>query len=453
MRPGYVQTEIGVIPEDWGVYSVRDMGEVVTGKALAAHAAGRPRPYLRTKNVFDGRIDINDVLSMPMTDEQFAHFQLRGEDVLLNEGQSLELVGRCSLYSDEYPEPCAIQNQLLRFRARKDVSAAFSSHLFRYCQQKGVFARVALQTTSIAHLGGSRFERLRLAWPATETEQRAIATALSDADALLGALDRLIAKKRALKQAAMQQLLTGKPATLGDTGANVQQTANKLITGTWELVPVKARGQVEAGKALNVKGPGARRAYLRTTNVLDGRIDLNDVLSMPMTDTEFRHFSLRFGDVLLNEGQSLELVGRCSLYRDEFGGPCAMQNQLLRFRATPGTSPDYAAHLFRFCQQTGIFAQIATQTTSVAHLGVSRLQNLKLPWPSKLHDQEAIAIVLSDMDAEVTALEARHDKSRELKEAMMQELLTGKTRLVQPEAAHASKRDAADAFQPEIALA
>jgi len=114
-----------------------------------------------------------------MTDGQFAHFQVRSGDVLLNEGQSLELVGRCSLYSDEYPGPCAMQNQLLRFRARQGVSASFSSHLFRHCQQKGVFARVALQTTSIAHLGGSRFERLRLAWPTTEREQRAIAGALS----------------------------------------------------------------------------------------------------------------------------------------------------------------------------------------------------------------------------------------------------------------------------------
>jgi type I restriction enzyme S subunit len=93
---------------------------------------------------------------------------MRSGDVLLNEGQSLELVGRCAIYQDEYPEPCAIQNQLLRFRAHEGVSAVFASYLFRYCQQTGVFARIALQTTSIAHLGGSRFEKLRLAWPKNE---------------------------------------------------------------------------------------------------------------------------------------------------------------------------------------------------------------------------------------------------------------------------------------------
>src|SRR5262249_13053287 len=136
----------------------------------------------------------------------------------LNEGQSLELVGRCAMYQDEFPEPCAIQNQLLRFRARRAVSGVFASYLFRYCQQTGVFARIALQTTSIAHLGGSRFERLILAWPQCELEQLAIAGALSDVDALLGALEKLIAKKRNLKQAAIQQLLTGQTRLPGFQG-------------------------------------------------------------------------------------------------------------------------------------------------------------------------------------------------------------------------------------------
>jgi len=90
LKPGYKETKVGVIPEAWKESSVGEMGEVVTGKALAVHAPGKLRPYLRTKNVFDGRIDIDDVLTMPMTDEQFAHFRVQRGDVLLNEGQSLD---------------------------------------------------------------------------------------------------------------------------------------------------------------------------------------------------------------------------------------------------------------------------------------------------------------------------------------------------------------------------
>jgi len=217
MRPGYKQTEVGVIPEDWEVAPVWAKGEVVTGKALAVNAPGEPRPYLRTRNVFDGRIDIEDVPTMPMTDEQFEQFQIHYGDVLLNEGQSLELVGRCAMYRCEYPDPCAIQNQLIRFRAKAGVSSDFSAFLFRFCQSSGVFAKIALQTTSIAHLGGTRFANLQLAWP-PPSEQRAIAEALGDVDALIASLDRLIAKKRDLKQAAMQQLLTGQPRLPGFTG-------------------------------------------------------------------------------------------------------------------------------------------------------------------------------------------------------------------------------------------
>ena len=209
LKQGYKQTEVGVIPEDWVVSSVDEKGQVIAGKALVVNAPGKQRPYLRTKNVFDGNIDIEDVLSMPMTDEQFAQFQLRHGDVLLNEGQSLELVGRCSIFKGEYPEPCAIQNALLRFRAKTGTSASFASHLFRHCQQTGIFAKIALQTTSVAHLGSSRFAKLKLAWP-TENEQRLIAAALDELDALLKSLEAAITKKTAIKQAAMQELLTGK---------------------------------------------------------------------------------------------------------------------------------------------------------------------------------------------------------------------------------------------------
>lgn len=90
------------------------MGSVTTGKALAVNGPGQQRPYLRTNNVFDGEIIIDDVLTMPMTDAQFEQFEIRIGDVLLNEGQSLELVGRCALYQGEYPEPCAMQRRYAR---------------------------------------------------------------------------------------------------------------------------------------------------------------------------------------------------------------------------------------------------------------------------------------------------------------------------------------------------
>ena len=419
LRPAYKLTDYGPIPEDWCLRPVSDMGEVITGKALAVDGLGEPRPYLRTKNVFDGRIDIDDVLSMPMTDEQFRQFLLKEGDVLLNEGQSLELVGRCAIYGGEYPGPCAIQNQLLRFRADAGVSGLFASHLFRYCQQKGVFARVALQTTSIAHLGGKRFEQLLLPWPPSEGEQCEIAAALSDVDALLDGVDRLIAKKRDLKQAAMQQLLTGQtrlPGFHGEwqmkrLGDAADTDPENLSPDTRDDFPFKyiALEDVERGilrrhsEQVFAKAPSRARRKLRPSDILVSTVRPN-----LQSHLLFRGYD---GDWVCSTGFC---VVRC---REAIAHPPFVFSQM------------FAA---------GVTRQIDALLTGSSYPAISSgdVGSLTIPSPS-FDEQAAIATVLSDMDAEIAALAARRDKTRQIKQAMMQELLTGKTRLVQPEVAHA----------------
>jgi type I restriction enzyme, S subunit len=314
----------------------------------------------------------------------------------------------------------AVSQHFIAWTCGPELDNLYLYYWLQYAKPQ--FERIANGTT-IKTIGLQYFKDLRLQKPPL-CEQRAIAGALSDVDALLDGLERLIAKKRDVKHAAMQQLLTGRTRLRGfDSG--------------WRSRRVDEGGDVVAGKALVAAAPGLLRPYLRTTNVLDGRINITDVLQMPMTDAEFERFHLKTGDVLLNEGQSLELVGRCCMYRGELGRPCAMQNQLLRFRAYPNTSASFAEQLFRYCQQTGTFSAISTQTTSVAHLGSTRFSCLRLKWPTDLREQEAIAAVLCDMDADFVALEARRTKTRDVKQAMMQELLSGKVRLVVAGAGHA----------------
>ena len=388
------------------------MGEVITGKALAVDGPGELRPYLRTKNVFDGRIDIDDVLSMPMTDEQFRQFMLQEGDVLLNEGQSLELVGRCAIYGGEYPGPCAIQNQLLRFRAHAGVSGLFASHLFRYCQQKGVFARVALQTTSIAHLGGTRFEQLLLPWPPPETEQRAIAAALSDVDALLDGLDRLIAKKRDIKQAAMQQLLTGKARLPGFSGKCRTKRLGEIASIRNQKVLPSNVGIDTLCVELDHIGRGNGRLLEYST-------------AQNSTSSKYRFFS---GDVLF---------GRLRSYLRKFwhadrDGICTTEIWPLM------TDSQWADSGFLHAiVQSDRFIEAASISygTHMPRADWEVMRNFEVRLP-RVREQRAIAAVLSDMDAEIAALETRRDKTHDLKQAMMQELLTGKTRLIQAEVTH-----------------
>ena len=416
VKPGYKQTEVGVIPEDWDVCPVRQKGVVVTGKALAVNAPGPQRPYLRTRNVFDGRIDIDDVLTMPMTDEQFAQFRIRNGDVLLNEGQSIELVGRCAIYQDEYPEPCAIQNALLRFRALPGVSNKFASYLFRHCQHTGVFARIALQTTSVAHLGGSRFEKLHLAWP-TEPEQRAIAEALSDVDGLLGGLDRLIAKKRDLKQAAMQQLLTG-------------QTRLPGFHGEWEVKKLGDVAEVKTGpfgSTLHESDYARDGTPIITVEHL-GEFGVEHTNLPLVSDSDrqrLRAYSLEIGDIVFSRVGS---VDRNALIRPAEDG-WLFSGRLLRVR--PDNHWIFAPFLsYQFHGDTFVseVRNVAVGQT-MACLNTQILKSISVHLPS-IPEQIAIAEVLAEIDEELAVLEQRREKTRALKQAMMQELLTGRTRLV-----------------------
>ena len=418
VKPGFKQTEAGVIPEDWELTPVGRMGEVVTGKALAVNGPGLHRPYLRTKNVFDGQIDVSDVLSMPMTEEQFRHFMIVPGDVLLNEGQSIELVGRCAIYRGEYPEPCAMQNQLLRFRARPGVSGEFACHLFRRSQHTGVFARVAFQTTSIAHLGGKRFEHLRLVWPSTEEEQSAIATALSDVDALLGGLERLIAKKCDLKQAAMQQLLTGKTRLPG-------------FSGEWEVKRLGELTEMGSGGTPSSTVSAYYDGDIPWVSISDmtkgGKViesTERTLTSLGLANSAAQMFPA--GTVLYAMYASL---GECSIA----GMPLCTSQAILGIRAGSNLNAEF---LFYFLTSLKSTVKSLGQQGTQSNLNKGMVQDFRLALPS-VSEQSAIAAVLSDMDAELAVLEARRDKTRALKQAMMQELLTGKTRLLRPEAHHA----------------
>jgi type I restriction enzyme S subunit len=258
--------------------------------------------------------------------------------------------------------------------------------------------------------------RLELSLPSLP-EQKKIAECLSSVDDLMAAQARKVDALKTHKKGLMQQLFPREGETQPRLRFPEFQNA-----GGWEVKRVDERGNVLAGKALAVNAPGSLRPYLRTKNVLDGAIELSDVRMMPMTDAEFGRFEILDGDVLLNEGQSLELVGRASIYRGEFGGHCAMQNQLLRFRSSSSTCPEFAAQVFRKCQKDGTFAGVATKTTSVAHLGSSRFSALELAWPPTLPEQERIASCLSSLDALISAETQKLEALKIHKRGLMQQL-------------------------------
>lgn len=278
-------------------------------------------------------------------------------------------------------------------------------------------------------LNQSSFASLAIPLPPLP-EQKKIAAILSSVDEVIAKTEAVIAQLQIVKKAMMEQLLTkGMPGR----HTRFKQTEIGEIPEEWEVVQIGEIGFVQAGRQRNPSATGKPRPYLRVANVFDGRIDVDDVLEMPFTDDEFLRYQLRSGDVLLNEGQSIELVGRCSAYHGELGVPCAFQNTLIRFQAGPRVLWQFAVQLFRWMQISGAFAEVATQTTSIAHLGVSRFAGMRIKIP-QLREQQQILAVLEGIDRTLDSQRRESIAIRTLKSALSSSLLSGELRVI-PEVA------------------
>lgn len=258
-------------------------------------------------------------------------------------------------------------------------------------------------------------------------KQRYIAEILQDVELCRDEATGFLNQLQALKRGAMHDLLTkGVPGR----HAAFQETALGLLPEGWEVRKIESLGRVQAGRQRSPHHiTGQLRPYLRVANVFDGYININDVLEMQFTDKEFAEYRLQYGDILLNEGQSLELVGRPAMY---MGIPanCCFQNTLVRFRAGHDIIPDFALQLFRHFLYSGRFMSIAKKTTSIAHLGVSRFGALQVALPP-LAEQQVIIDILAAFDERIRVEQERLRQLEQVKAALAQQLLTG--RLLLPE--------------------
>lgn len=405
VKAGYKQTVVGVIPDDWDVSTVGAEFEIKLGKMLDSEKnVGVPKPYLGNKSVQWGRIDLCDLPTVPMTRGDLEKYRLRDGDLLVCEGGD---VGRAALWNSPLEE-CYYQKALHRLRPLRGFDSRLMVELLRQWSDRGLLANYVTQT-SIAHLPREKFMGVPMPVPPVP-EQRSIATALGDVDALLRALERLIAKKRDLKQAAMQQLLTG-------------QTRLPGFSGDWEETTLGAIGECIIGLTYrpdNVVEHGL--LVLRSSNVQGGRLAYENNVHVDIEVNE--RLITRPGDILVCvRNGSRTLIGKSAVI-DE----CAAGTTFGAFMTVYRTVHwRFISHAF---QSESIQRQIRDNIgATINQITNKDMKALRLKLPSSC-EQTAIANVLSDMDAELTTLEQRLAKTRTLKQGMMQELLTGRTRLL-----------------------
>ncbi len=261
------------------------------------------------------------------------------------------------------------------------------------------------------------FKALKIVLPPV-SEQREIAAALSDIDALLACLDRLISKKRDLKQAAMHQLLTGQIRLPGFQGEWAVKRLGELGTTYGGLT----------GKSKADFGTGTAR-YVTFMNVMTNTvIDCSAFEAVCVSPAENQN-SVEPGDLLFNgSSETPEEVALCSLVPHDVHN-LYLNSFCFGFRPRMEAVMDglFLTYYIRSAEGREIMRSLAQGSTR--NLSKKALLAAEVRVPS-LREQLAIAGTLSDMDAELTALQARRDKTRALKQGMMQELLTGRTRLV-----------------------
>jgi type I restriction enzyme S subunit len=406
MKPGYKQTEVGVIPEDWDLKLLPDVLRFRSGKAHEQFISDTGS-YVCVNSKFistDGRVRKYSSANFCPT---------RNGDVLMVMSDLPNGRALAKAYFVEADNIYAVNQRVCALTAYRDSP----KYLFYILNRNPYFLSFD-DGVSQTHLLNRVFQKCPIPLPQSTKEQSSIAEALSDVDSLLNDLERLITKKRAIKQAAMQELLTGKRRLPG-------------FEGEWE---VKRLGSVisdlEAGvSVVSLQGndqPSTGRFVLKT----NGQLITSESKEITPSDLTRAKTWVKKDDLIISRMNTPALVGECG-YSDSDYPHLFLPDRLWRvsYRNPATVSSRWLAYLLSFDQNKARIKELATGTSgSMKNISKHALLSLSIQWPT-LAEQLAIAQCLSSLNDELKALSSRLEKTRALKQAMMQELLTGRIRL------------------------
>lgn len=370
-------------------------GEVQGGRQRSPHMKeGRLIPYLRVANVFDGYIDFADLNRMPFKPKEIETYRLKCGDILLNEGQSVELVGRCAMYVGG-PEDCCFQNTLIRYRSGPGTDTEYALQLFRYCQAIGVFSRIAVKTNSIAHLGVTRFAELELPFPALDA-QRKIA-------AILRTWDEAIENHLRLSELRKRQYLGLRNYLIN--WSNNQRAVKGFLKPVSRPVSKPTSGY----RALSIRSHGK--------GTFDRYVEDPESIEM---DTLY---VVKSGDVIVNITFAWE--GAVALVPREHDG-CLVSHRFPTFvPEIERVDARYLRHVLRMARFTHLLGIVSPGGAGRNRvLSKSDFLDLTVPLPP-LDQQQRIAMILDDAENAISAEEKYLSALKRQKRGLMQKLLTG----------------------------
>lgn len=410
LMPGYKHSDVGVIPNDWDTTQLGGLVRITSGASPSLFRfSGSGIPYFKVEQLSNSEKYLSGTDTPylfergPSVPAKSVVFAKRGAAIALNKVRILN-------------QESFMDTNLMALTPQDGLDWEYLFYALGYI---GLW-RFA-DTTSVPQINNKHVKPLAFPLP-TVDEQRAIAQALSDVDALLATLDQVIAKKRDLRQATMQQLLTGKIRLPGFGGA---WEAKKL-----ELVGCCLRGVSYRGDDdLSPHDTAFTKRLLRSNNVQNAFVVIDDVQFVNNKRVSEDQV-LQKNDILICMANgSKALVGKAGLFSIDDGFDYTFGAFMGCFRTDASIAdPVFVFSLF----QTGRYRDYINNLlagSSINNLSPSSIESLEFSFPP-YSEQVAIGRALAEMDAELSMLEYRRDKTRSIKQAMMQELLTGKTRLV-----------------------
>ena len=406
--------EIGAPGLPWQRCTLGDFHPFVTSgsRGWARFYSERGSLFVRITNLSRESIylDLSDqrFVALPATEREGTRTEVTPGDVLVSITADIGIIG----FADEHlPRPAYINQHIAIVRLPPDridskfvsyyLSAEASQRRFREGTDTGAKAGMSL--------GGIR--EIQVEFPCLP-EQQQISAALSDVDDLLSALDRLIIKQRAIKTGAMQELLSGRTRLPGFSGEWEEKKIGQFTDCTAGGTPSTQIRRYWGG---DIRWMASGELHLKTVQDVEGRI----------TEDGLRHSSAKLipaGCVLIGLAGQGKTRGTVAINRV----PLSTNQSIAAI--FPATAFDSKYLYFNLDARYDELRDLSTGDGGRGGLNLTIIRNITVPFPS-LQEQEAIATVLSDMDGEIAALEARRAKTAALKRGTMQALLTGRVRL------------------------
>ncbi len=423
---------LAAVPQRWLIPPVYARFSVQLGKMLDEKriAGTRLAPYLRNVDVQWRGVNTADLPEMDFDDGDRETYSLRKGDLLVCEGGE---VGRTAIWSGDLAE-CYFQKAIHRLRPITDADdPRFFRYFMRMAVDSGVFAQAVAST--IQHLTAEKLRVVRYPAPPVE-EQRAIADYLdretTRLDGLVAAKERWLAllaeKRRALITRAVTRGLDH-AACLSDSGVPWLTAVPSHWTVTRLKFVADVRGGVALGKNYGAS-PLIELPYLRVANVKDGHLDLSDVATVLVPQSEAQACVLAVGDVLMNEGGDADKLGRGCVWEGQIA-PCLHQNHVFAVRprewhrvlphwVNAWTSSDGAK---AFLESRG------KQSTNLASISATNVKELPIPIPP-LPEQHGIVAYIDAETRKLDALRAATERTiallKERRAALIAAAVTGK---------------------------